>query len=100
MAHFRTGHDQYVLTLDAKVGADLVVGDLVTYTASTNTFAKASSLDAATHMIALSDMTIGGNYVPTDKKNYAPSDTVAKSASVAKKVAVYPLFDKADVIVD
>lgn len=99
-AHFRTGMDQYVLTLDAKVGAALVVGELVTYTASTNTIAKASTVDAATHIVALSDMTIAGGHVNTDEKNYASSDAVAASTTVTKKVGLYPIFDKADVIVD
>jgi N-acetylmuramic acid 6-phosphate (MurNAc-6-P) etherase len=103
MAHFRTGYQQHVLPLYATVGADLVIGDLVTVTAASGStpaaIAKASTLAAATHMIALSDESVGGNYVPTDLKNYAPSNTVAKSTT-AKKVGLYPLFDKADVIVD
>lgn len=97
MAHFKTGKDQYVLTLDAKVSEELKPGDLVTYTASTETFAKASTLAAATHMIALSDETLAGGFVRTDNKTYAPTDKVAASTT-KKKVAVYPLFDKADVI--
>ena len=103
MAHFRTGHDQYVLTIDAKVAAKLVVGDLVTLTPASGStpasIAKATTLAAATHMIALADEAVGGNYIATDLKNYKPSGEVAAS-TVAKKVAVYPLFDKADVIVD
>lgn len=97
MATFKTAHDQYVLPLDVIVAADLVVGDLVTYTQTTNKIAKASTVDAATHIVALSDETISGGYVPTDRKNYAPSDKVAAS-TVAKKVGLYPIFDKADVI--
>ena len=99
MAHFRTGKDQYVLPLDAKVAVELRVGDLVKYTASTNTIAKASGLDDATHIVALSDETVAGGYIHTDDKNYAPSDKVAASASVKKKVGLYPIFDKGDVIV-
>ena len=57
-----------------------------------------STVDAATHIVALSDETIGGGYVATDRKIYAPSDKVAAS-TVAKKVGLYPIFDKGDVIV-
>lgn len=103
MAHFRTGYQQHVLPIDATVAVELKVGDLVTVTPANGStpaaIAKASSLANATHMIALTDETMNGKYIPTDNKNYAPSDKVAASAT-AKKVGVYPLFDKADVIVD
>lgn len=103
MAHFRTGYQQYVLPVDATVAVELKIGDLVVITPANGStppaIAKASTLAAATHMIALSDETMNGKYVHTDDKNYAPSDKVAASTSV-KKVGVYPLFDKADVIVD
>lgn len=103
MAHFRTGYQQYVLPVDATVAVDLAVGDLVVITPANGStpaaIAKASTLAAATHMIALTDETMNGKYVPTDTKNYAPSNKVAASTAV-KKVGVYPLFDKADVIVD
>ena len=99
MAEFKTAKGQHILPLDVKVSAALVVGDLVTYNASTNTIAKANSLDAATHIVALSDETIGGGHVRTDRKNYAPSDAVAASTTAAKKVGLYPIFDKGDVIV-
>jgi hypothetical protein len=101
MAQFKTGKDQYVVVVDAKVTGDHVTGDLVILTPANGTtpasIAKAGTLAAATHMIALSDETLEGNYVRTDKKNYAPTGTVAASTAV-KKVALYPLFDKADVI--
>ena len=100
MAHFRTAQSQKILPLDVKVTAELKVGDLVKLTAGTPaSIAKAASLAEATHMVALSDETIGGNYVHTDLRNYAPSDKVAASTT-AKKVGLYPLFDKADVIED
>ena len=97
MAEFRTAYSQHILPLDVIVSAALVVGDLVTYTASTNTIAKAANLSAATHIVALSDQTIAGGYVSTDIKNYASSDTVAASTT-AKKVGLYPIFDVNDVI--
>ena len=103
MAHFRTGNQQYVLPVDATVAVELKVGDLVVITPANGStpasIAKASTLAAATHMIALSDESLGGNFIRTDNKVYAPTDKVAASTTV-KKVGVYPLFDKADVIVD
>lgn len=98
MAQFKTAKGQHILPLDVKVSAALVVGDLVTYTAGNETIAKATGLDTATHIVALSDETIGGGYVRTDNKNYAPSDAVAASTT-KKKVGLYPIFDKGDVIV-
>ena len=101
MAHFKTAHSQKILPLDVKVTEELKVGDLVKFTAGTPaTIAKVASLSEATHMVALSDETIGGNFVPTDRKIYAPSDKVAASGTAVKKVGLYPLFDKADVIED
>lgn len=97
MAEFRTAYSQHILPLDVIVSADLAIGDLVTYTASTNTIAKAASLTAATHIVALSDQTIAGGHVSTDVKDYASSDTVTKSTT-AKKVGLYPIFDASDVI--
>jgi hypothetical protein len=99
MAEFKTAHGQHILPLEVKVAEELTVGDLVTYTAGTNTIAKASGLDTATHIVALSDETIGGNYVHTDDKVYNPSYKVAASATTAKRVGLYPIFDKGDVIV-
>lgn len=99
MAHFKTAHDQHILPLDVKVAVELNVGDLVKYTASTNTIAKATGLDDATHIIALSDETIAGGFIRTDDKIYAPSTKVAASTGATKKVGLYPIFDKGDIIV-
>ena len=98
MAEFKTAHSQHILPLDVKVAAELKVGDMVTYTANTNTIAKAAGLDTATHIVALSDETIAGGYIHTDDKIYAPSDKVAASTSAVKKVGLYPIFDKGDII--
>ncbi len=100
MAHFKTGKGQHILPLDVKVAADLTVGDLVKYTASTNTIAKVTVLDDATHIVALSDETVSGGYVRTDLIEYKASDEVKASTSTVKKVGLYPIFDKGDVIVD
>ena len=104
MAHFRTAASQYVLPIEATVAVDLVPGDLVVLTpangATPAAIAKATSLTQATHMIALTDETIGGGYIPVDMKIYKPTDKVAASPSVAKRVGLYPIFDKNDIIVD
>lgn len=117
-AHFRTGKDQYILPLDVNVeGAANKVfptGTLVTLVVAAGTtpayIKEAATVDAATHMIALSDETVGGGHIATDLKTYAPSggvkttvtdgDGASVSATTVKKVGLYPLFDKADVIVD
>ena len=97
-AQFRTAADQYVLPVEATVAKDFVVGDLVVL--SNGAITEASSLTAATHMIALTDETVGGNYVPVDMKVYKPSNKVAASTTNKKRVGLYPLFDKNDVIVN
>lgn len=98
-AQFRTAANQHILPIDATVAKDFVVGDLVVLTLGTpNAITEAASLEAATHMIALTDETVGGSYVPVDEKVYKPSNIV-KQSTVAKRVGLYPLFDKNDVIV-
>ena len=117
-AHFRTGKDQYILPLDVNVEGTankvFPIGTLVTLVAATSTIPayikEASTVDAATHMIALSDETIGGGHIATDLKTYAPSggvkatvtdgDGTSVSTTTVKKVGLYPLFDKGDVILD
>ena len=117
-AHFKTGKGQYILPLDVNVEgtANTVfpIGTLVTLVAATSTIPAyikaAATVDAATHMIALSDETIGGGHIATDLKTYAPSggvkttvtdgDGSGVSAATVKKVGLYPLFDKGDIICD
>lgn len=96
MAHFRTAADQYVLPIDVKVSVDVYPGDLVKL--SGDTISKATGLSDATHMVALTDETVGGSYVPVDLKVYKPTGKVAASTSL-KRVGLYPIFDKNDVIV-
>ena len=102
MAHFKTAYGQREIILDAKVGADMVVGDLVTVTFDNKgyaTVAKAGTLDAATHIIAQSDMTmIHDKTAPVEHRDYRYNPAVAASET-AKKVAVFAIIDKNDVIV-
>ena len=111
---FKTGKDQRVVVLDVKVSTAMKLGELVKYTDSddtiattgsttNNTFAKA--LDAATHMIALTDKTVGGipgEVFPGSIQEAAKLATtdfnVVAASTTAKKVGLYPLFDKADIV--
>ena len=117
-AHFRTGKDQHILPIDVNVegaaNAVFPTGTLVTLVAAAGTtpayIKEAANVAAATHMIALSDETMGGGYIATGLKIYAPSggvkttvtdgDGSGVSAATVKKVGLYPLFDKGDVILD
>lgn len=110
MAQFRSAYLQHTVVLDVAVigSAALKRGDLVIFTAAADgkpdSIAKTSTLASATHMIALTDQTVGDGYVATDVKNYTVSDDVAVTAaslttsSPTKKVGLYPLFDKSDII--
>ena len=124
MAEFKTAHSQYAVVLDVNVEGTvnnptrkqaIQRGDLVVYVPAASGkpayIKKAASLTAATHMIALTDMTVGGvDYVHTDLGNYASSEIVKATvadgdgstvtAATIKRVGVYPLFNKDDVILD
>ena len=97
-AKFRTAYDQREIVIDAKVTAEVSVGTLVTVTFGTpNSIAAASTLAAATHIIAQSDMTMEYGHVPVENRDYKYSDKVAAS-TVEKKVALFQISDKNDVI--
>lgn len=121
MAHerygqFKTGKDQRVVVLDVKVGSTMKLGELVKYTAGTNTIASAGSstnntfalaLDEATHMIALTDKTVGGipgEVFPGSIQEAAKltatdfNGVVATPGDDTKRVGLYPLFDKSDIV--
>lgn len=93
---FKTAKDQRIVPLDVKVAADVEVRQLVKL--ASGSISAATALSDATHIVALSDETIGGSYVDTGAKNYKPSYKV-KASTTNKKVGLYPLFDKDDVIV-
>ena len=97
-AKFRTAYDQREVVIDAKVMADVTVGTLVTVTYGTpNSIAVASSKDAATHVIAQSDTTMEYGHVPVENRDYRYSDAV-KASNTEKKVALFPILDKNDLI--
>ena len=93
---FKTAYDAREIVLDAKVTAELVVGQLVKLNGSGELVAATAKSDAA-YMVAQSDMTMEYGHVPVENRNYAYSDKVAVSAT-NKKIAVFPLTDKDDVI--
>lgn len=97
-AKFRTAYDQREVVIDAKVTADVTVGTLVTVTYGTpNSIAAATTKDAATHIIAQSDVTMEYGHVPVENRDYKYSDVV-KASSTEKKVALFPVLDKNDLI--
>lgn len=114
--HFKTALGQVTIILDATVGVataaangapavPIKVGDLVTVTpasgATPAAVAIAATKAAATHIVALSDMTLEG---PINLKNTRAdeiySDVVAATSSgETKKVGLYKIIDEDDVIV-
>lgn len=94
---FKTAYDAREIVLDVPVADTLLeVGQLVKLDGSGKLTAASSKTDAA-YMVAQSDMTMEYGHVPVEDRNYAYSNKVAKSET-AKKVAVFPLTDKDDVI--
>lgn len=130
MAQFKTAYLQAMVPFDVNVvgtvSADPVTatnrkaailrGDFVVFTPATATvpayITKATQAQVtakqATHIVALTDMTIGGGHVPTDLMDYRPSELVAANITAAptddtvplKKVGLYPIWDWADIIPD
>ena len=130
MAEFRTAADQYILPIEVvvkgAVGPGTVItssnrksaimrGDFVVLTPANGTvpayITKATEAQVtaktATHIVALTDETIGGAFVRTDLGNYKASDLVGSTttgtvaaATPTKRVGLWPIFDWGDVIPD
>ena len=131
MATFRTGYLQTAVPFDVNVvgtiaagtaitaanrRAAILAGDFVVLTPAaagipayiTKATAEQVAARQATHIVALTDMTMGTGHVPTDMKNYLPSDLVGATiasapvnANVAtKKVGLYPIWHWDDIIAD
>ena len=116
---FKTAYDQREIPLDIVVAgsADLHVGELAQYVAAANGkpayLTPAVSITTATHIVAQSDMTMEYGHIPVENRDYRYSDVVARSktadaattttnlstASETKKVAVFAITDKDDIIV-
>lgn len=130
MAEFKTAHSQLTLPLDVVVvgtvtaGTEVTAanrkaaicrGDFVVLTPASGvvpayiTKATGAQVTAktATHIVALTDQTIGAGHVRTDEMNYKPSElvgaqvtTAPSGATTTKKVGLWPIFDWGDVIPD
>ena len=109
-AHFKTAYDQRELPLELAVKGDLHVGYLVKLTPDAGDvpayIEAATSLADATHIVAQSDMTLEYGHVPIENVDYKYKDIVASTTSGAptnttetKRVALYPILDKDDLIV-
>lgn len=112
MAGFKTAYLQHEVDYDIDVvgSANLKVGDLVTVVAETSTvqgyMSKAASLDAATHIIAQSDQSLGYGHIPVEDRDYRYDPSVAPTVSAAptgktetwKHVALFKIINKDDVI--
>ena len=101
MAHFRTAYGQREIILTGTVASELKVGDLVAVTGTYNNAsisAKKTSIAQATHIIAQSDMTLEYGHVPVENRDWKYVPTVAAGSN--KKVAVFAITDKNDIIPD
>ena len=96
-AQFNTALGQRELVFDAKVSADMVVGQVCKYTASTNTFAPTTVEPVAgDYIIAQSDTTMEYGNVPVENRDYRYNPKVKASTS-NKKVAVFKITDILDI---
>lgn len=131
MAQFKTNYLQRMLPVDVNVvgtvlekaqitssnrQAALLRGDFVKLTPATSTvnayISKATQTDVgnktATHIIALTDMTMSNGSVPTDLRDYRSSELVGAQLTSApedklmatKKVGLYPIWDWNDIVQD
>ena len=91
---FKTAYLQREIVVDAKVATNVIVGQLVTL--SGDTISSAATADAATHIIAQSDMTMEYGHVPVEYRDYKYSDVVAASTTIEKKVALFKITNKDD----
>ena len=97
-AQFKTALGQHEIVLDAKVSAEMVVGQVCKYTASTNTLAPTTAAPVeGDYIIAQSDMTMEYGHVPVENRDYRYVPKVAASTSVTKKVAVFKITDINDI---
>lgn len=97
MAHFRTAYDQREIPVDVKVAVQTKVGDMVVL--ADDTITKTNKLADATHIVAQSDMTMGYGHVPVELRDHEYNPVVAVSET-KKKVALYQIVDKTDIILD
>ena len=97
MAQFKTAYLQREVRVDAKVAAEVKVGQLCTL--SEGSIAAKTSATAAVGdvIIAQSDMTVGKGHVPVENRDHNYSNKVAASTS-AKHVMVFFVTDPNDLV--
>ena len=96
-AQFKTALGQHEIVFDSKVSADMVVGQVCKYTASTNTFTPTTAAPVeGDYIVAQSDVTMY-SHVPVENMNYKYDPKVAASTSANKKVAMFKITDINDV---
>lgn len=133
MAEFKTAYLQRMIPLDVVVvgtvnekvdvtsanrKAAICRNDFVKYVPAAGsvpayiTKATQAQVDAnqATHIVALTDMTIAKGHVPTDLKDYRSSELVGATSAAAptgpvatgiiKKVGLYPIYEWGDIVQD
>ena len=97
-AHFKTAYLQREIVLDTKVKEKLIVGALCK--TGESGLEGVSTIEEAEYLVAQSDMTLEKGHVPVELRDYRYSPDVAASAVAEKKVAVFQLYDKNDVVLD
>lgn len=97
-AEFKTAYLQREIPMQVKVASDLKVGDLCTYSASTNTITGADTATVGCYIVAQSDMTMGNGHVPVERRSYVYDPKVAASTT-PKLVALFRVDNVDDVIV-
>ena len=95
-AHFKTALGQREIVLDAKVAADLVVGQLCKFDGTTLSASNSATPADGDYIVAQSDMTMEYGHVPVEHRDYRYNPKVAASTTV-KKVAVFAVIDVTDV---
>lgn len=98
-AQFKTGYNQREIVIDAKVAADLKVGQVVTLSSGTiSAVADTVLTPANTHyIVAQSDMTMSITKMDYTKGQFDYDDTV-KASTALKKVALFMVSDPTDVV--
>ena len=98
MAEFKTAYLQREVALDAKVAAEVRVGQVCSFANETVTALGDSATPVVGNVIiAQSDMTVGGGHVPVENRDWNYSDKVAASTTT-KKVLVFVISDVNDIV--
>lgn len=97
MAEFKTAYLQREVALDAKVAADVKVGQVCTFANDTLTAATGNTAAVGNAIIAQSDMTVGNGHIPIENRDHNYSDVV-KASTEKKHVMVFMVTDVNDLI--